>query len=210
MAKIKGIQVVDNGTVLYDSEDPIKLDSELDIQLWMGGGVDFKKRIMELTGEVNEAMSSHVLRSMIRLNSLSHDPITIYFNSGGGSVYEGCAIYDILRDSQSPIVMIASGKIASMGIVIFLAGTIRMAFPNTRFMIHSVSHETGGTLKDTLIDVNEAKTLNDKMFSIIAERTKISKKSLLASTHDIWFDVTKATKWGLLTPTKTKKAKGKK
>lgn len=207
--KLNAIQVVDNGNLVFDSEQQLQ-ETDLQTQLWFGAGIDLQKRTLEINGDVNESMASFVLRSIIRLNSINHDPIVIYFSSSGGSVYDGFSIYDVLRDSPSPIVMVANGKIASMGIVIFLAGTERMALPNTRFMIHSVSHETGGTVKDTLIDVNEAKTVNDRMFNILAERTKLSRKSLTQNTsHDVWFDVEKAEKWGLLTTKKPIKKKRK-
>lgn len=207
--KLNAIQVVDNGNLVFDSDQQLQ-ETDLQTQLWFGAGIDLQKRTLEINGDVNESMASFVLRSIIRLNSINHDPIIIYFSSSGGSVYDGFSIYDVLRDSPSPIVMVANGKIASMGIVIFLAGTERMALPNTRFMIHSVSHETGGTVKDTLIDVNEAKTVNDRMFNILAERTKLSRKSLTQNTsHDVWFDVEKAEKWGLLTTKKPIKKKRK-
>ena len=204
-SNIKGLQVIENGDVLFDSDAKTE-NGDMETQLWLGAGVNLKSRVIEITGEVNEAMSSFVLRTIIKLNSISNDPIYIYLSTYGGSVYDGCSIYDVLRTSPSPIIIIANGKVASMGVVIFLAGTERYAYPNTRFMIHSVSHETGGTLKDTLIDVNEAKNVNDKMFDIISERSKLSRKSLAQNTsHDVWFDVKQAEKWGLITTKKKRK-----
>lgn len=212
--KIKGFQLVDDdGAILFDSAAGLSLNNENadHTQLWLSGGLDLKNRVLEVTGDVNENMTSYLFRTIIKLNDMSHDPITIYFSSSGGSVYEGFAIYDLLRASPSPIIIVANGKIASMGIVIFLAATERYALPHTRFMIHSVSHETGGTLKDTLIDVNEAKTVNDMMFNVIADRTKISRKSLnLNTSHDFWFDVTQATKYGIVTTNKPKRQPQKK
>jgi len=121
-----------DGEVLaqFSTEDPTGSDST---QQWLQMGLDLKRRRFSLTGEVNENMSEFVLRAITTLNDINHDPITIHLQTYGGGVYEGFAIYDVLRASVSPITVIASGKIASMGIVIFLAGTERIASPNTRF-----------------------------------------------------------------------------
>ena len=64
--------------------------------------------------------------------------ITLRVNSGGGSVYEGFAIYDLLRNSKANITVIVEGIAASMASIISLAGdTIKMT-ENARFMFHRV------------------------------------------------------------------------
>ncbi len=195
-----------DGEVLaqFSTEDPTGSDST---QQWLQMGLDLKRRRFSLTGEVNENMSEFVLRAITTLNDINHDPITIHLQTYGGGVYEGFAIYDVLRASVSPITVIASGKIASMGIVIFLAGTERIASPNTRFMIHSLSHGTEGKLKDTLVDVAEAKICNDQMYGIISARSKLNLKSLNKTTGDSWFGVNQAKKYGIIKETKNKKGK---
>lgn len=191
-------------------EIPELITIDANLQLWLSSGLDILNRTLHIIGEVNELMVTAVHRSLIALNSISNDPITIYLLTSGGSMTEGFAIYDILRASNSPIIMIGNGIIASMGIVIFLAGTERYATENTRFMIHSMSHDgvEGSKLKDSIIDINEAKLANDMMFKIIFERTKVSPKSLQKDTfnHDYYFDVKLAKKYGIIT-TQTKRKK---
>ncbi len=171
--------------------------------LWISHGIDLDNRIIELTGSVSEGMSSVVLRALVRMNLMSHDPITLYLSSLGGSVYDGLAIYDLIRASPSPVVVYANGKIMSMGVVILLAGDKRYAAKNTRFMMHSLSHGTLGKVRDTDIDVNEAKITNDNMIKIIAERSKFKykylKEELEEKSKDIWFGLTTARKYGILT-----------
>lgn len=181
-------------------------ETEDSTQHWLQFGVDLKNRSLALIGEVNEGMSDFVLRAITKLNEINHDPITIYLQTYGGGVYEGFSIYDILTNSPSPVIMKASGKIASMGIVIFLAGTERYATDSTRFMIHSLSHGTEGKLKDTLVDVAEAKISNDMMYKIISSRSKLTVKSLNKISGDFWFGVAEAKKYGII---KELKKKGK-
>lgn len=174
------------------------------LQLWLSSGLDLTNRVLHLVGDVNEIMLTAVQRSIMAMDAISTDPITIYLFSAGGSMPEGFAIYDILRASKSPIIIRATGIIASMGIVIYLAGTERHATENTRFMIHSTIDsrpEGDHKLKDSIIDINEAKQANDMMFDIIFSRTNISKKSLDQNTfnHDYYFGVKLAKKYGIIT-----------
>jgi ATP-dependent protease ClpP protease subunit len=186
---------------------PISEAEEPNLDLWLSSGLDIANRTLHLIGDVNELMLTATHRSIIALNKINNDPIIIHLFTAGGSMPEGFAIYDILRASPSPIIMIANGIIASMGIVIFLAGTERFALENTRFMIHSMSDERpegSSKLKDSIIDLNEMKVANDMMFEIIFDRTKISPKSLDKNTfnHDYYFDVKLAEKYGIITKPK--------
>ena len=76
-------------------------------------------------------------------------------------------------------------------------------------MIHSMSDtrpEGDQKLKDSIIDLNEAKKANDMMFDIIFKRSKISPKSLQQGTfnHDYYFGVELAKKYGIITKTRGK------
>lgn len=182
--------------------------------LWFSHGIDLDNRIIELTGSVGEGMSSVILRALVRMNLISREPITLYLSSLGGSVYDGFAIYDLIRASPSPVIVYANGKIMSMGVIILLAGDKRYAAKNTRFMMHSLSHGTLGKVRDTDIDVTEAKISNDNMIKIIAERTKLKYKDLKDSIEikslDVWFGLSTAKKYGILTTDTTKKKRVRK
>jgi hypothetical protein len=45
--------------------------------IWMSHGIDLDNRIIDLTGNVTETMSSFIIRALIKLNTISQDPITI-------------------------------------------------------------------------------------------------------------------------------------
>lgn len=196
-----------------DDEDDSKIMAHAPMSgtddLWFSHGVDLENRIIELTGSVGEGMSSVVLRALVRMNLISREPITLYLSSLGGSVYDGFAIYDLIRASPSPVVVYANGKIMSMGVIILLAGDKRYAAKNTRFMMHSLSHGTLGKVRDTKIDVVEAEISNDNMIKIIAERTKLKYKDVKESIDDkaldVWFGLSTAKKYGLLTTDSVRK-----
>ena len=179
---------------------------------WLTHGIDFEKRRLDLTGEVNESMLACVQRALTTMNDINHDPIEIHLCSYGGGVYEGLAIYDMLRESQSPIKIIASGIIASSGILILLGADVRVARKHTRFMIHSLTspiNESDLKVKDLLVNAAESKKANDIMFRIIAERSKISFKTLQSASGDLWFGMDEAKQYGVLKESKPTKRKAK-
>ncbi len=44
-----------------------------------------KERIIMLTGEINDTVSSNVVAELLYLDSISNDDISIYINSPGGT-----------------------------------------------------------------------------------------------------------------------------
>ena len=55
------------------------------------------KRIVFITGEINDDLANLVISELLYLDSISHDDIYLYINSPGGSVTAGLAIYDTIN-----------------------------------------------------------------------------------------------------------------
>lgn len=155
-----------------------ELESNNETIEWLVSGVDLDSRRIELRGEVNENMSSIIIRSLLKMSEKSSDPIEIYLSSHGGDAYEGLAIFDAILACPCDIHIIASGKIMSAAFIIFLAGDIRIASPNTTFMMHSVSYGIEGTVKsrEHEVQVIEGKRINNVFLDIMANRTNRNKK----------------------------------
>jgi len=105
-------------------------------------------------------------------------PIQIILNTPGGCVYSGLCLYDYLRSLECPLLVIGTGLVASMGIIILLAGEKRCVTKNTRLMTHQVSTAIQGKVSDVKIDFNETNELEKICLGIIAERTGQSIKTL--------------------------------
>lgn len=176
---------------------------------WLSTGIDIENRIIELTGIIAEPMYSFLLKSLIKLNTINHNPITIYLSSNGGIVHDGMAIYDLIRSSPSPTIIYAIGKICSMGIIVLIAGDRRFASANTRFMMHSASHATEGKTKDTRNDVNEVEFQDKHTSKLLVSRSNLTKVELdkLLDAPDHWFGTTTARKYGILTTESKPKAR---
>ncbi len=82
------------------------------------------------------------------LKEIKANKINLHVNSPGGSVFDGTAIYNALKNHKAEIITYIDGLAASMASVIALAGnTVNMA-ENALFMIHNPSGCACGDAED--------------------------------------------------------------
>lgn len=83
-------------------------------------------------------------------------PIKLFINSFGGSVYDGLALIDIIKQSKTPVHTISIGSSMSMGFWIFLAGHKRYIGENATLMFHDITTwiwDKSETMKQELNEV---------------------------------------------------------
>ena len=85
---------------------------------------------------VSYSMSSYFLKNMSILEAISHEPITIIFNTEGGSEIQGLAIYDRIQLSPCHVTVKVFGCAMSMGSIIMQAADDRIMMPNSSLMYH--------------------------------------------------------------------------
>ncbi len=134
----------------------------------------FEQNIVTCFGEINNDMAYSIITQLLYLDNVDNDkPINLYINSGGGSVYDGNAIIDIIQNMSKKVNTVCVGIAMSMGNQILASGTgERRSLPNSRIMIHSVSSGTQGKIQDMEIDYKETKYLHDKLMKQLSEFTK--------------------------------------
>jgi len=74
--------------------------------------------------------------------------INVHINSGGGSVFGGIAIYNILKRHNAEITVYVEGLAASIASVIAMAGDKIIIPANAQMMIHKPSSVTWGNADD--------------------------------------------------------------
>ena len=122
--------------------------------------------------DVEEESIAELKRAVLVMQSISDEPIDVYVDSYGGSVYDGLGLFDLLVNSTCHINTYCTGKAMSMGLILFLAGDTRVALPNSTFMAHGLKSGTTGTVKTQIIDVTEANRLNNILLNILTKGTK--------------------------------------
>jgi len=128
-----------------------------------------KERIIFLTGEVNDAVSSVICAQFLFLES--EDPkkdIFLYINSPGGVVSSGLAIYDTMQYIRPDVSTLCIGQAASMGSLLLTAGTKgkRYCLPHSRIMTHQPSGGVQGQASDIEIHAKEIVNLKKKLNKI--------------------------------------------
>ena len=60
-------------------------------------------RIIFLNGEINADKMDTIVAQMLFLDSLNHEPINLFINSGGGECYSGLELVSVMRYVTSPV-----------------------------------------------------------------------------------------------------------
>ena len=131
-------------------------------------------RVIFLSGEVNGDKMDTIVAQMLFLESLNHDPISLFINSGGGECYSGLELVSVMRYIKSPVYTTVLGLAASMGAVIASNGEKghRKALPYSRFMVHQPSSGVGySTFRDQQIHLREMESLKQDLYEVLSQNS---------------------------------------
>lgn len=137
------------------------------------------------------------------------DTIDMRIFCNGGSVVEGWAIYDRLRQSGKKITCTVEGKAASMATIIMLAAPkeSRKAYENAAFLLHNPwvpGWALGDQLnaKDLQAQAEEMQMWQDKMVNAYVERCECEREEIQAlMDKDIFINTSEALRLGLISST---------
>lgn len=160
-----------------------------------------KERIIILTGEIDDAMSSSICAQLLYLSSIGSDPIQMYINSPGGSVSAGLAIYDIMNYIRCEVSTICMGMCASMAAVLLCAGTRnhRSALSNSEIMIHQPLGGMQGQARDMEIAAEHMINVKQRLYSILCDHTSQSRETIIHDCdRDHYMDAEEALAYGII------------
>ena len=183
-----------------------------------------KDKVLTFFGEIKSTTVENTIRDIVKINLTDRDyinkcnqwaidngqepfpvhlnPIELYLSTQGGTCYDGIALHDVIATSSTPIEVICSGKIMSMGVIVALGANVRKAYRNTTFMIHQVQGLTIGSLREMEDNVAEASRINEMLFTIIKTKTKVTEVQLnevLQCKKDWFITAEEALELGILT-----------
>jgi ATP-dependent Clp protease protease subunit len=133
----------------------------------------FDENIILLEHGIDDDLAAIIKMQLLYLDSKEDcKEINMYISSGGGSIYAGNGIIDVMRHIKTPVNTICTGIAMSMGLAILSSGTgERKAMPNSRLMAHSLAGGTQGKYQDMAIDFKESEYLQDKMMRLMSDNT---------------------------------------
>ena len=113
--------------------------------------------------------------------------IELHINSPGGSVFDGVAIYQALKDHPATVNVVVDSLAASAASFIAMAGDSVAVARNGQFMVHKAQGFAAGD-DDTLMQLADIlRRQNENIADIYAQRT--------GGDKDAWLDLMKAETW---------------
>lgn len=128
-------------------------------------------------------------------------PIELVFNSPGGSVIDGFALWDylaLLKREGHHLTTVCRGMAASMAGILLQAGDVRVVGSESVILVHEISFGAGGKIGEVEDEVAFAKMLTQRVLKIFASRTKMTERQIRAKWErkDWWLDSDEALKLG--------------
>lgn len=159
-------------------------------------------RIIFFGTEVTSETANIVVAQLLYLENVNPEqPITMYINSPGGSVYDGYGILNTMDFIKPEVHTICTGMAASMGSMLLMCGEKghRAALPLSRVMIHQPLGGAQGQASDIEITAREILKIKDELYDIITKRTgQPIEKVRQDADRDCWLTAKEALDYGII------------
>lgn len=159
--------------------------------------------IFLLTGDVEERKCEDAIRFILEANlNNHHEHLTLIVNSPGGYVNAGFSLIDVMHGSQREVRTVGLGILASMGLMIFIAGKKgrRSLTPNTMVMSHQWSGLRWGKEHELLASQRGDDLLSNLITRHFRRHTGLRERDIrkyLLPPSDVWLSAREAQRLGL-------------
>lgn len=172
-------------------------------------------RIIFFGETVTSDVCNIVVSQLLFMENVNDEaPITMYINSGGGSVYDGLSVIDTMNFINPEVSTTCTGMAASMGAMLLLSGEKgkRSALKHSRIMLHEPSTSIPrSTASDIEIEWNEISKIKKELFEMISECTGQKYEKVVEDCkRDFWMSSQAAKDYGIIDNIICKEAKKKK
>lgn len=143
-------------------------------------------------------VSAYSLEQQIK--DLDVDEIHVHIDSYGGSVSEGWAIYNALRQHPAKVVSYGDGFVASAALYPFLAGDERIASNLSAYFLHQVIVSVDGNADDLRAAADEAEKMTEIGINAFVDRTGMTADEVRTLMKvDTWLTPAQALDYGIAT-----------
>jgi ATP-dependent Clp protease protease subunit len=142
---------------------------------------EIRERRLYINSIIDEEVVSGIVFYILKYNRedkgkdiKDRKPIILYINSPGGSVVDGYGLIDAILASKTPVYTVNQALAASMGFLIFLAGSRRFSMPHCQFLCHDGStsgYDSSAKMRDRM--EFETNFLNPMVKDYVISRTNI-------------------------------------
>lgn len=159
------------------------------------------KAEMVMYGDISSYdISADMVKSKLKELDSSVSELDIYMFSGGGDVFEGIAIYNILKRSDKKITMYIDGLAASIASIIILAADKIVIGEGSQVMIHLPWSMEMGDKNDFMNTIDRLEMVEREMVKIYQKATGLSETEISnMMTKETWFNDDQAVEFGFAT-----------
>lgn len=159
-----------------------------------------------LYGEVNydeaKGVAEWIMANNLASSENKPDCLNLMINSHGGSLTSAFSIIDMMNGSTIPCRVIASGLVASAGLLILMSGQkgLRIVSENASILSHTFSTYSEGTFHSMIADRVEQDNTQKRLIKHIKRCTGLGEgeiNSKLMPATDVWLTAHEAVKMGL-------------
>lgn len=134
-------------------------------------------------------------------------PLDVYINSGGGDVFAGQTIYNILKRYDDEIIAHIDGLAASIASVIAMAGDKIIMPENAMMMIHNAWTIAAGNASDMRRTADELERVDGVIRDVYVARSGQKSEDIAAMMDaETWFTAAEALAAGLVDEVEANKA----
>jgi ATP-dependent protease ClpP protease subunit len=148
--------------------------------------------------EAFKKLEIHLLKQKADL--IGYEPqIRVHIMSGGGDVYSGFALMNILEKSRVKVITIAQGSCCSAATFMFLGGSERRMGKNAYLLIHQISTEIWGEYTNLKHEMKNCDKLMKDLKKMYMEKTEIpEKKFKKLMKKDLYLSASKCLKYKIV------------
>lgn len=186
-AEAERAKALARGAVLTADRKAISLASEMrKEERYLAG--DFESRVYRFNQQVGDSSVEQCIDKLTTWSRMEPGcSMSIYFNSPGGDIIAGMALFDTIRylARKHHITTVALGYAASMAGILLQAGSTRIMAPEAWMLIHQGSYGAIGSAGQFEDTAEWVKRLQGRILDIFYERSrttdapkKLSKKQI--------------------------------
>jgi ATP-dependent Clp protease, protease subunit len=159
----------------------------------------FARRIIPVTGRLDDAVATHATAQIILLDAASTAPIDIHLDSPDGTVEAAFVLIDTFDSIRAPVRVHCRGRVGGAVVGVVAVAGHRAASPHTRFRLAEPTAEFSGTPEATLASTRQYRDLLWRLQARIARATGRPAEEIAEDMRrGRWLDVDEALAYGLI------------
>jgi ATP-dependent Clp protease protease subunit len=159
----------------------------------------FERRIVLVTGPVDDVMASDVAAQLMALGAAGDEPIELRLDSPGGTLDAAFVVIDTIGLSRSPVQAMCAGRAEGAAVGVFAAAVFRRAAPHARFRLCQPEESVDGTAANLESWVEQKQRRLDDFHRHLAQATGRPFEVVEADTdRGRYLDAEEAVRYGLV------------